>query len=255
MWTAKPRELPGLLRSGARASAMLAWSFGVTQGAVLYLKTVPAERALGTRERLVQRWASGLLRVFGVQVTVVGPLPPTARRARLVVANHRSPLDILLMLKHVGGCVLSRADVERWPVLGQAAREGGTIFVDRHDARSGVKAIREIRRRLVEGRTVTVFPEGSTFRGDEVRPFLGGAFSAVRSLDAELLPVGVAYEPGAEFVNETFAQHVGRVAARPITRVALCFGRGAEARSDREVMARQMRDEVQLLVDRARAAL
>jgi 1-acyl-sn-glycerol-3-phosphate acyltransferase len=234
---------------------MLAWSFGMTNGALLYLKSVPDDRLLRTRERLVQHWAGGLLRVFGVQATVVGPLPPAPRRARLVVANHRSPLDILLMLYHFGGCVLSRADLERWPILGAAAREGGTIFVDRNDARSGVKAIREIRRRLTAGRTVIVFPEGTTFRGDEVRPFQGGAFSAVRGLDAELLPAGIAYEPGAEFFEETFGQHVGRVAARPRTRVALCFGRALEAAGERQGMADRTHAEVQMLVDRARAAL
>jgi 1-acyl-sn-glycerol-3-phosphate acyltransferase len=249
-----PRAAPGVLRSGARAGAMLAWSFGVTNAAVLYLKTLPQERVTATRERWVQFWAGGLLRVFGVRSTLVGGPPPPPRGARLVVSNHRSPLDILLMLHYCGGCVLSRGDLAGWPVLGQAAREGGTIFVDRADPRSGVRAIREIRRRLSDGRTVIVFPEGTTFRGDQVRPLQGGAFSAAAGLPVELLPVGVAYEPGAEFVDEAFGEYVGRMARRAHTRVSLCFGQPVPARRDRGAQARELRDLVQELVVRARAA-
>lgn len=247
-------RLPGVIRSGARAGGMLAWSFALTHAGGTYFRALPREREPQTRDRWVRRWASGLLWMFGVEQVIVGPNPPRARRARLVVSNHRSPLDILLMLSHFGGCVLSRGDLERWPILGRAAAEGGTIFVDRDDARSGVKAIRAIRRRLALGRTVVVFPEGTTFRGDEVRPFLGGAFSAARGLDAEVFPVGVAYEPGAEFVDETFGQHIGRMAARARTHVALCFGVPSEVRPDRNRMTGQMRGEVQALVVRARAA-
>jgi lyso-ornithine lipid O-acyltransferase len=160
-----------------------------------------------------------------------------------------------LMLQHFGGSVLARHDLAGWPVLGRAAREGGTIFVDRHDPRSGVKAVREIRRRLRAGSTVSVFPEGTTHAGDEVRPFQGGAFAAVSGLDAEIVPVGVAYDLGAEFVDEGFAEHLQRVARRPRTRVALCVGEGRPALRDRDAMAQDARTVVQTLVRSARARL
>lgn len=244
-----------MVRSGARAVVMGAWTAGLMPVAQVHERLTAEPERAARAQRYVQRWAAGLLNVFGIDTRLVGfPVAP-AERARLVVANHRSPVDILLLLRHFGGCVLSRADLERWPVLGPAARHGGTIFVDREDRGSGVKAIREIRRRLSAGRTVIVFPEGTTHAGDDVRPFLGGAFAAVRGLDAELLPVGLAYEPGSEFVGETFMEHIARVAARPRTRVALCAGSPRPAVGTRDAMAGATRDEVQVLVHRARAAL
>jgi lyso-ornithine lipid O-acyltransferase len=140
-------------------------------------------------------------------------------------------------------------------VMGRAAREGGTIFVDRNDRRSGVKAIREIRRRLAAGKTVIVFPEGTTYAGDEVRPFLGGAFAAVAGLDAEVVPVGIAYDPGAEFVDEGFVAHLQRAAQRPKTRVALCIGESQPAGRERTALARDMHRAVQQLVHSARDRL
>ena len=88
-------------------------------------------------------------------------------------------------------------------------------------------------------------------RAISVHPFLGGAFSAVSGLDAELVPVGIAYDPGAEFVDETFAAHLMRVAQRPRTRVALCVGEALPASHDREAMAAKLRAAVQGLVGKA----
>jgi 1-acyl-sn-glycerol-3-phosphate acyltransferase len=151
--------------------------------------------------------------------------------------------------------VLARHDLEHWPVLGRAAREGATMFVDRNDPRSGVKAIREIRRRLQTGRTVTVFPEGTTVAGDQVLAFQPGALSAARGLEVDLIPVGVAYEPGVEFFNETFGQHILRVLQRPRTRVAIRVGPPIPGGGTREALSERLREAVQALVLEARADL
>jgi 1-acyl-sn-glycerol-3-phosphate acyltransferase len=245
----------GVARSGVRAAVLGAWTVGLMPLAVPHLRSRPEETREVWRRRWVGLWARGLTRVFGLEQHAVAALPPHSGRARLIVANHRSPLDIILMLEHFGGTVLSRADLRQWPVLGLAAEIGNTIFVDREDERSGVKAIREIRRRLQAQQTVIVFPEGTTHRGDEVRPFVGGAFAAARGLDVELVPVGIAYDPGVEFVDESFGQHLARVAQRPRTRVAFCAGEPITASRDRESMALHARERVQVLVHRARAAL
>lgn len=238
-----------------RAAAMGGFTLSIGQAWLLRRQFAPEPEREALRQEWVRRWARGLLRVFGVQQRWSGNEAGTSRRPRLLVANHRSPLDILLMLGGFGGTVLGRHDLERWPILGWAAQHGGTIFVDREDPRSGMRAIREMRRRLQAGQSVIVFPEGTTHAGDEVRAFQGGAFAAVRGLDAELWPVGLAYDPGAEFVDETFGEHVLRVAQRKVTRVALCVGSAHPVGADREAMALSMQREVQKLVHEARRAI
>jgi 1-acyl-sn-glycerol-3-phosphate acyltransferase len=241
--------------SVARGTALGLWSLGMTQSALLRLRGIAEPRRTQILQRWIRRWARGLLALFGVERRLCGNAPRWGGGPRLVVANHRSPLDIIALLECFGGYVLARHDLDRWPMLGYAARESGTIFVDRNDPRSGVKAIREIRKRLRAGETVIVFPEGTTHAGDEVHPFQGGALAATRGLDVELLPVGIAYEPGAEFVNESFGQHVLRVAQRRKTPVAICVGSPIAAGGDREALARALHAEVQQLVHQARAAL
>src|SRR5919201_3878734 len=83
------------------------------------------ERLRGPSEALqqayVRRWARRMLRLLGVELDVVFEQyenrDPLAR-PRLVVANHRSTVDILIMLHLFGGQLLARADMAGWPAIG-----------------------------------------------------------------------------------------------------------------------------------------
>jgi lyso-ornithine lipid O-acyltransferase len=239
-------------RAAARVAAMASLTLGMMAGVRVRQRFVSEEERYATYQRWMKRWAHGLLQIFGVHTQVLDP-PPPAAGARLVVANHRSPLDILLVLRQFGGVVLSRSDLANWPVLGVAARSAETIFVDRKDIRSGVVAARTIRDRLSRGRTVTVFPEGTTHAGDEVHPFFEGAFAAARGLQVELVPVGIAYQAGSEFVEPTFGEHLARVAGRRETRVVCAIGRARPMQGTRKEISESLRAEIQELVQRARA--
>lgn len=218
-------RLPTPLRRVVRAAGFA----GLTGGLVAaYAAEARLRGDLGgdaLRDAWVKRWASSLLRLFGVSVEVYGALPH-GPGGRLVVANHRSTIDIGVMLKTFGGHMVSRADLSKWPVVGRAARRVGTVFVDREDAASGATAIREMRQLLKGGATVNLFPEGTTFDGDLVRPFHPGAFVAAMRTGASVVPVGLAYARGssAAFVNESFPAHLARMAGGPPTRVVVCIG-------------------------------
>jgi 1-acyl-sn-glycerol-3-phosphate acyltransferase len=214
----------------------------------------PAHRE-DVRDRWVGAWSSALLGVFGVRVLARGALPVHGR-GHLIVANHRSTADILVLLRTFGGHMVSRADLAHWPLVGPAARAVGTVFVDRSDAVSGAVAVRAIRTRLSQGSTVIVFPEGTTFAGDDVRPFHAGAFVAALHSGADIIAVGLAYEAasGAAFVNESFPAHLARMAAAAPSKVAMCIG-APIAISEKTRAARlcdAARAEVKRLVQEAR---
>jgi len=118
-----------------------------------------------------------------------------------------------------------------------------------------VLAVRALRDRLQKHNTVSVFPEGTTLAGDEVRPFQQGAFAAAHGLDVEIVPVGIAYPPGSEFLDESFGQHMARMARRPRTDVACVVGRPRPMPSARKGVAEQLRVDVQELVHEARRQL
>jgi 1-acyl-sn-glycerol-3-phosphate acyltransferase len=213
-------------------------------------KAASPETRLDLRDQWMGSWCSALLAMFGVHVLSEGPWALARERGHLIVANHRSTADILLLLRAFGGQMVSRADVAHWPLVGRGARAVGTVFVDRSDAVSGANAVRTIRTLLARGSKVIIFPEGTTFVGDEVRPFHAGAFVAAMRSGADIVPVGLAYQTGsgAAFVNESFGAHLARMAAAEPSRVAMCVGEPIAVAP--EARASELRDRAQTQVQR-----
>lgn len=242
-------------RSGSRAAALAAITGSMLGASHIHRRAVGGDAGDTAFARWRTAWAASLLRTFGVSLRVSGPIPAPATGPRLVIANHRSPVDILIALRLVGGTVVSRGDLADWPVLGPAARAADTIFVTRDDPRSGLEAIRQMRARLRANKSVILFPEGGTFLGDTVRPFQAGALAAARGLAAEVVTMGLAYEPGCEFVGESFVDYTVRMAGRPKIAVAVRLGAPRPLSDHRQREVSALRSEVQALVQQARAQL
>lgn len=255
----------GALRFPARMAGFVGLTFGMYGMLEAETAIAPEERRADVLYKWIERYGRGLLRLYGVEVAARGPYvgeglryPGTGPggRGRVFVMNHRSGLDIPVCLAFVEATIVSRDDLARWPVIGVAARRVGTLFVDRSSKKSGAAVIHAMRGALDRGRGVLVYPEGTTFAGDEVRPFRAGAFLAAEAAGAEIVPMGIAYDAsGASFVDEPFAEHMKRVASAPTTRVALEVGEPFAATGDVAELQRRGRDEVQALVGRARARL
>lgn len=207
------------------------------------------------RERYVRAWARGMLRALHIDVTVEGTFART-ERPHLVVSNHRSTIDIFLMLHLFGGHLLARGDMERWPAVGWMSQQAGTVFVDRSDPASGGAAIRKLTDLLKRGRTIGVFPEGTTFNDDEVRPFHAGAFMAITRVRGEITPVGIAYgDPAAHYVDEPVSDHFKRLLAADRTRVAVTIGAPFAAEGAIASVRDRAQSAVQALVRRSRERL
>src|SRR5205823_13405773 len=83
-----------------------------------------------TREQKAA-WLSGVcaggLRAMQIELSAIGQLPADG----LVVANHLGYLDILVLSATVPCAFISKAEIERWPIIGRFARWAGTVFVER----------------------------------------------------------------------------------------------------------------------------
>ena len=256
----------GDLRASARSGAFIGLTFSLLACLEADLRASPASGHVGITYKWMARYGHSLLRLYGLSVTARGPhlekggiYPACDARGqgRIFVMNHRSMLDIFVDLAFIEANTVSRADLAGWPVIGLAARRVGTLFVDRSDKRSGAAVINAMIAGLEMGRGVMVYPEGTTFAGDEVRPFRAGAFLAATRAGAEIVPVGIAYG-GADssYLEESFPAHYRRVAGSPVTRIGLVAGSPFRAEgADVEAIQERARAEVQALVHQARAAI
>lgn len=241
------------VRAVYRSGAFVSLSAGILAAYEMNRLFVPEEQHEPLAETYCNYLVNRLLEVFGTQLDVTGQLPRES--GALVVANHQSALDIAVMLSVFRGVMVSRHDVADWPILGRMARHGATIFVDRDDRHSGAAAVRAMRRRLRDGRTVVAFPEGGTFPEDTVHEFQPGAFAAVRALDVPVVPVGIAYSPSVPFERESFTRHLTKIASRPSTRISLRVGEALPPDLDPRAAAATARARVQDLVLQAREEL
>src|SRR6184192_3232697 len=118
-------------------------------------------RRLHARALWLHRWSRFACRVLGIRIRTHGSMPSSG----LLVSNHLSYLDIVV-LSSIRPCVfVAKRDVARWPLFGWLAHAAGTIFVDRERRFSSRKAVEVVRQAIGTGSVVVLFPEGTSSDG------------------------------------------------------------------------------------------
>lgn len=242
-------RIPVRIGSAVAKSTVLAAGLAFEKN---FTKLTPARNS-----EYVRRWARGMLASLRVESTVDGRRTLDPERSHLVVSNHRSSIDIFVVLELFGGHMLARGDMARWPGMGQLASLAGTLFVDRGNSGSRSRAVRQMTDHLQKGRTIGVFPEGTTFVDDEVHPFHAGAFLAAARAKSQIIPVGLAYaDPDSCYGDSDFASHFQLILRAEKTVVSAAIGHPMETEG---VPVHELRDRahaaVQQLVHQARARL
>jgi 1-acyl-sn-glycerol-3-phosphate acyltransferase len=122
-----------------------------------------------------------------------GHLPADPRNPYVVVSNHESFADILL-ISHLPWEMkwLSKAELFRIPIMGWMMWLAGDIPVKRGFGPSAVEAMERCRRILRERVSVMIFPEGTRSRTAELLPFKDGAFRLAVEAGVPILPLAVS---------------------------------------------------------------
>jgi 1-acyl-sn-glycerol-3-phosphate acyltransferase len=186
------------LRFLLRLPPLLLWIVAL-MGVALVL-AVPGTHRLGwngesLHSRVIRGWQGGLLRVFGLRVRRYGtPLPGAA----LFIANHVSWMDITLFHSQLWAGFVSKAEVERWPLIGFLSTLGGTIYHHRGSQDSLHGVMHQMVERLRQGRPVAVFPEGRTTRGDALGVFHARIFQPAVLAEVPAQPVALRYGVGGD---------------------------------------------------------
>ena len=144
---------------------------------------------LERRALWMQGTARMVLACLGIQSNVRGT-PPTGG---LIVANHLSYLDIAILSAATPCSFVSKAEIGGWPFFGEAARSGGTIFLDRSSRSSATSVSAEIARRLRLEVPVLFFPEGTTTDGSQILRFRSRLFEPAAAAQVPVTAASIRY--------------------------------------------------------------
>lgn len=179
---------------------------------------------LSGRSHWPRRFLGGVARICGADVRVEGS---PAKAGDLLIANHVSWLDIMVLAGATGCAFISKAEIRDHPVLRWVADQNHTIYVDRAERRAIHDQARSILAGLEREQPLALFPEGTVGDGGTLLPFKPSLLSAVAPPPAgvKLRPVAVDYHGRAHVLGWAPGEHgidnalriLGREGRLPVT--------------------------------------
>lgn len=169
------------------------------------------------------QWSNAMLKVLGVKVQIQGSIPT---QPVLYLPNHRSYIDAVVTAASFYNSFVIKAEVSKWPLMGAATKNSGHIFVNRNNDKSREETREKVKNRLIEGYSVTVFPEGTTYKGPGCIEFKPGMFYAAAEANFPVVPVAIEYkvQDDAWVGADTFVPHFLTCFGKPVTHVKMRIG-------------------------------
>src|ERR1043166_2583831 len=232
-----------------RAFAVVFFSFCALVENAITIPFFARSRRLHARAAWLHRWCRFACRVLGIRVTTGGSMPTSG----LLVSNHMSYLDIVV-LSSIRPCIfVAKRDVASWPLFGWLAHAAGTIFVDREQRFSSGKAVNAIRDAIAGGSAVVLFPEGTSSDGSTVLPFKSALLESVVQLCCPVASASVDYALNDGSVADevcywrdmTLVPHLLNLLFKREIRTNYSFSPPKVRGGNRKEISRELRNEIE----------
>ena len=147
--------------------------------------------SMGLRWAIIRGGARLLLLLTGMRPRVCGLDNLPRDRPCVIVSNHASYVDGLLLVAALPlrFTFIAKAELQSQFIAGTFLRRIGAVFVERFDTHSGVQDAHRATQALHDDVNLLFFPEGTFTRSPGLRPFRTGAFSAAAERGVPVVPV------------------------------------------------------------------
>ena len=153
--------------------------------------------ALTRSQREAVNFSMGLFGDFataitGVELEVEDERHLWSSRPCVFIFNHQSKADVMILAKLIrrdmGG--VGKKEIKDIPILGKLMEWGGTVFVDRADGKSAIKAMEPLVDAIrKEGKSICIAPEGTRSLTPKLEPFKKGAFHLAMQAGVPIVPI------------------------------------------------------------------
>ena len=127
--------------------------------------------------------------ILNIKLTVVGDAGQVERGGYLIISNHLSYVDGIVLGSIFPAVFVSKREVKKWPVVGLWTTVCGTIFVNRQRKDLVMSLVTEMSRKLNAGANILLFPEGHATNGERMLPFQTATLAAPLRNRSVIVPV------------------------------------------------------------------
>lgn len=139
-------------------------------------------------------WARWILAACSIQIDAQGIEQIPRDRPVIFMSNHRSALDVLVLVETspVPFRFVAKKELRWIPLFGWALFLGRHVFIDREDRMKAIQSLAEAADRVRTGTNVVLYPEGTRSPTTELLPFKSGGFHMALDAGAVVVPVSVS---------------------------------------------------------------
>jgi len=144
--------------------------------------------------RFARVWCNGVLFLGGIRIKVSGGEQLDSNEAYVFMANHQSNMDIPALIAALPGFQLrwiAKRELLRIPVFGWGFWGCRMITIDRDSLRDTKFSMREACRKLADGLSIVVFPEGTRSLDGKLLAFKRGGFVLAQNARAPIVPITI----------------------------------------------------------------
>jgi 1-acyl-sn-glycerol-3-phosphate acyltransferase len=172
--------------------------------------------------RTLKNWNWQLLTILNIRILIEGEQPAHGKGGCLIVANHVSWLDIIVLNAIHPSRFIAKSEVCDWPVIGWLCRRCGTVFIERASRKNALTVNCRIIELLGQDVSIGLFPEGTTTEGKQVGPFYSALLQPAIDAGARVLPMALRYQ-GMDGNPEFAAAFIGDMTlARSLWNILRC---------------------------------
>src|SRR5689334_16707728 len=132
--------------------------------------------------------------ILNIKVTVTGDEDTLERGGYVIIANHVSYVDGIVLGSIFPIIFVSKREVKKWPIVGQWNVLCGTIFINRQRKARVASLVKEMTRKLRQEANILLFPEGTSTNGERILPFQTVPLAAPLRNRSIIVPVTVTYK-------------------------------------------------------------
>src|SRR5262245_36829381 len=144
--------------------------------------------------RLNRNFTLLLRMILNIKVTVAGDEGQLERGGYVIIANHVSYVDGIVLGSIFPILFVSKREVKSWPAVGQWNVLCGTIFINRQRKEEVGELVEEMMGKLKHEANVLLFPEGTSTNGEKMLPFQTVPLAAPLRNRSIIVTVTVTYK-------------------------------------------------------------